>query len=247
MPKYYDLHVDATKAEEVISLAEGLGWSGVCLTTSDTKKRPHIASDKLEVFWGVTVSAKSEAELKKKSREAIDSADLVLFEGGGEVNRLAAESWEVDLLCHPEKGIEKDLMDQRNSGVDEVILKLMAEHGIGIEFNLSQILNSYGMTRAQVIGRMRQNIVLARKYGVSMILTSGASECWGLRSPQDMIAVAEILGMNQAEAKASVSDNPLKLIKKSKDRKNPDIITSGLEVISWGKQPKKQKNRYGWY
>lgn len=250
MRQYYDLHVPSPDLKDKIEVTEHLGWNGLCVTT-DLKgfsKKIESKETVIDIFTGVELSPGSAQELRKNSRKVLESVDFVFVKGGiDEVNRVASESWEVDILCHPEKSAEKDFMRQKNSGLDHVMVKLMAEHGIAVEFNFSEILNSYGMLRSQIIGRMRQNIILARKYDAMVILTSGADDRWGLRAPRDLIAVGKMLGMTDAEAKAAVSENPIRLIEKSKNRKDPNVIMKGLEVLDWGEQKPEKKRRYGWY
>lgn len=252
MAPYFDLSVGAGDAKETIKLAKRLGWTGICVTADvkDIKSARDAVSSQnwdMEVLLGAVVHGSTEGELQKKTRQALEIADLILFSGGGEPNRVAAENWEVDVLCHPEKGSERDLMDQRSSGVDDIISRLLAEHTTAVEFNLSSILSTYGMLRAQIMGRMSQNILLSRKYGVPMILTSGAVDRWSLRAPRDLAAVGRVLGMTDTEANKAVSTTPQKLIQKARDRQNPAVITAGLRVVEWGDQKPQPKKKYGWY
>jgi ribonuclease P/MRP protein subunit RPP1 len=262
MNQCYDLHVrlngGLNDLEGRVKLAEQLGWDGICLTADfQDIKTLKVFSDRIsdmrketvmDLFSGAEITGKSAQGFQKDSRKALDYVDLILVRGGGdEVNRSAAECWEVDLLCHPEKLAEKDFMKQRNSGIDHVMAKFMAERLIGMEFNLTEILNSYGMLRSQVLGRMHQNVVLARKYSVSMILTSGGQGNWELRAPRDLISIGNILGMTPGEAKEAVSENPSKILRKSGDRKNPNILLKGLDVVEWGDQKQRGKRAYGWY
>jgi RNase P/RNase MRP subunit p30 len=252
MAPYFDLSVGSGDSEETIKLAKRLGWTGICLTADvkdlKTVREGITAHDlDMDILLGAVVHGSSEGDLQKKTRQALDIADLILFSGGGEPNRVAAENWEVDILSHPERGSERDLMDQRSSGVDDIISRLLAEHTTAVEFNLSSLLSTYGMLRAQVMGRMTQNILLSRKYGVPMILTSGAVDRWGLRAPRDLAAVGRVLGMTDIESKKAVSSTPQKLIQKARDRQNPNILTAGLKVIEWGTQKPQPKKKYGWY
>jgi ribonuclease P/MRP protein subunit RPP1 len=136
--------------------------------------------------------------------------------------------------------------------LDDVMVRFMAERGIAIELNFSGLLNSYGFGRAQVLGRMRQNIMLARKYGAPLIITSGALDVFGLRTPQDLLSVCLSIGMDAGHAKKVLEECPSMLVKKSNDRKNPDVLLKGLEVASWDASEdacKKtdRKRMYGWY
>ncbi len=262
MKGHYDLHIHLSDSlddlRDKIKIAERLGWEGICLTV-DFKNTESLrgfceriddmkAETKPDLCSGVEITPKSAQELRLNSRKALRYADLIHVKGGDEeVNRAASECLEVDILCHPEKLAERDYMKQKNSGVDHVMAKFMEERFIGIEFNFTEILNSYGMLRSQITARMRQNIILARKYDTPMIIASGAQNKWDLRAPRDLLSVGRILGMTQGEAKKAVSENPAKILQKSRDRKNPNIILKDLEVIEWGSQKPKEKKMYGWY
>jgi ribonuclease P/MRP protein subunit RPP1 len=259
MDHYYDLHVrlddDPADLEGMIKLAEHIGWGAICITTdfrnirglstriNDTRKKTAM-----NLLSGARITAGSINELQKTSRDVLSHADLILVEGVNEETcRAAAECWEVDIVCHPEKLTDRDPMRQKNSGVDHVMAKMMSERLIAMEFNFSELLNSYGMLRSQILGRMRQNVMLARKYNTPMILTSGAHSMWELRSPGELTAIGKAIGMTQQEAKTAVSENPSILIRKSRDRKNPSILLKGLEVVEWGNQKPQKKRMYGWY
>ena len=137
-------------------------------------------------------------------------------------------------------------MDQKNSGLDEVMVRYMAERCIGLEIDLSQLLDSYGSYRSQIIARMRQNILLAEKYETPLIISSGAKDAYGMRSPQDISSV--LFSMGCSSPMKALTENPEKMIRKSLDRRDPNILLSGLSVVSWGEQkPHERKRMCGWY
>ncbi len=247
--KFYDLHVGFFD-EDVIKLLEHFGYSGICIVgdVKDIKKNkekiPRIKT-KLDILTGALVKSK---DVKKEARSALEIADLILVSGGDDdTNRNASECWECDILCHPESGDRRDAMDYKNSGLDHAMARFMAERKIALEINFSEIMNSYGGVRSQLIGRIGQNIKLARKYKTPIIIASGASEKFGLRAPRELMAFGKFLGLTEQESKDALTKNPQLLVKKARDRKNPDILLEGLEVVEWGEQEKKKKQQYGWY
>jgi ribonuclease P/MRP protein subunit RPP1 len=257
-PGFFDLHIEAQYLRENIDLAQLFGWSGVSLVSvldhgfPDFLKVVGALRDGcgLTVLAGAKVVTKDPASVQDKARKALlAGADIVLVEGGDEeVNRAASECWEVDVLCHPEKMQSKDLMDQKNSGIDHVTARFMAEKCIALEINLSELLDSYGMYRSQVMGRMRQNVMLAKKYGTPLIITTGAGDKYSLRSARDMLSVGLSLGMDEDLARKSLTDHPMRIVKKSRDRADPDKLLSGLEVTDWGSSARPaRKKTSGWY
>jgi ribonuclease P/MRP protein subunit RPP1 len=255
---FYDLHVSQGKPDELTGVYKSLSLDGVCVvktfdseykTFCDTIKDAGLKTN-YKMFSGALITAKNPEEVQKKVRSALEcGADIILVEGGDEeINRAASECWEVDIVCHPERVTGKDLLDQKNSGIDDVMARFMAERGIAIEICLSELLSCYGVVRAQVIGRMRQNIMLAKKYKTPIIITSGAKDRFGMRAPKDLYSLGIALGMDPGMAKKAVSEYPAMLIKKACDRRGSDVLLDGLEVVSWGTAKEKQnKKMFGWY
>ena len=135
-------------------------------------------------------------EIEKKlgiETELISSTNVV--EGGDEtVNRKAVENSKIDILLSPEKNDKKDFMFSRNSGLNQVLCKLAAKNNVAIGFNFSNLLNCSGKERARLLGRMRQNYRLCKKYKVEIIFSSFAKNKYELRSSEFLKVFARILG-----------------------------------------------------
>jgi len=246
--KYYDLCVKSAESG-VLNQAVGLGWTGICVAQEldqarNLKDLPEKVGD-TEIYSGAVISS----NVEKNARKALEYADIVIVSGGvGDVNREASECWEVDILLHPERNQEKDFMDYRNGGVDHVMASYMAQRGIALGIDLSQLLYLSGRSLAQLIGRVRQNVRIALKYNVPIVLVSGALDRFGMRSPWDIAAACPLLGIPEHLASKVVSGFPEYVVKKARDRKNPNIFLKGLEVLDWGGQkPVEKKRKYGWY
>jgi ribonuclease P/MRP protein subunit RPP1 len=238
-------------------MLQSLGWDGACILQTSSPggidldlPQEKSVDPSLQLMRGAMLSPKTPDSVQKMARAALESgADMILVEGGDEeINRAASECWEVDVLCHPERVSGKDPLDQKNSGVDDVMARFMAERGIAIEICLAELLSCYGVVRAQVMGRMRQNIILARKYKTPIIITSGAEDRFGMRAPQDLSSLGITLGMDAGMSKKAVSEYPAMLVKKSCDRRGSDVLLAGLEVVSWGtSKGNPRKKMFGWY
>jgi len=245
---YYDLCLKTSEPAALARAAE-LGWNGVCVAHELQEARKLggrlKAPGNIECYLGALVSG----DVEKNARKALEFADIVLVEGGlDEVNRAASECWEVDVLLHPERGRERDFMDYRNSGFDQVMASFMAERGIALGIDFSTLLSSQGRSLQQTLGRIRQNVKVALKHKVPVVLASGAGDPLGLRSPLDLSHVSGMLGVPEHLARKIVSAYPSLVVAKMRDRKNPDVILKGLGVVDWGGQkPSQPKRAYGWY
>jgi len=257
MEPVYDLDAGAGDPAKKVLSAAYLGWSGICVVQSfDAGYRDFLSAlgaagkvSQIEVFAGAMITAEKPQEVEKKARAALEAgADIVLVAGGDpEINRAASECWEVDILCHPEKVSGRDLPDQKNSGLDHVMAGYMAERCMAIEINFSELLYSYGMVRSQMMGRMRQNVMLAKKYDVPLIIASGG-DAFSLRAPEDLYSVCITLGMDAGFAKKVLAENPSRMVKKARDRKDPNVLMKGVSIVSRPDgEPSKRKKMSGWY
>ena len=80
----------------------------------------------------------------------------------------------------------KDFMNQRASGLNHVLCKLAKQAGVKIAFSFSDVLKSSGVKRAKLLGRMKQNLKLCKKYGVDVIFGSFASSPYEMRNSKDI-------------------------------------------------------------
>lgn len=255
MKKFFDLCVFGEGFGEKVVLAEALGWSGICFVEEFNSGYKSFVSrveevrgeSEIKVFSGALIKPEKAGDVVKLARRAVEVADFVLVSGGDEgINKAASECWEVDVLLHPEQVGGKDYMDQRNSGLDESMIKFMAERGIAVGVDFSLLLDSSGMFRVQNIARVRQNIMLAGRYGAMVVFVSGAKDSCGMRSPRDMLSVLLSIGVEAGYAKKIMLEYPGVLVGKSVDRRNPNVILKGLEIVSSDKEVG-GKRMYGWY
>jgi RNase P/RNase MRP subunit p30 len=234
--------VDFISDFRVFKESKRLGWDRACICTLYKKdfKRAH----KEDIIFGGIL----DSNIQKDSKKAVERYDLVIVDGTDEeVCRLASESWDVDLIMNPEMCARPDQVDQRSSGFDNVICSFMAERDIGYLVNFKNILEAKRGHRVRILGRIIQNIRLARKYKLKVIICTQASHDMDVRAPLDICALAGLLGLSKVEAGKTVSENPSYYFRRALDRNDPNIILDGLEVVDWGGQSPRQKVRSGWY
>jgi RNase P/RNase MRP subunit p30 len=94
-------------------------------------------------------------------------------------------------------GYRKDKLNQRDSGLNQVLCTLAKENNTAIGFSFSSVLNS--TRRSEVIGRIVQNIILCRKYKVRMVIGTFAVCERDVRNLKDVQAFFKALGMTGKE------------------------------------------------
>jgi len=80
-------------------------------------------------------------------------------------------------IFNPEQQPRQDFIHHRNSGMNQVLLKLCKAHGKELVTTLSVL----GAQPTVILGRMMQNARWCRKYKVPYHMTSGARTLWEQR------------------------------------------------------------------
>jgi RNase P/RNase MRP subunit p30 len=97
---------------------------------------------------------------------------------------------------------------------DVALVRVAAENEKPFEIPLSLLLGRRGAERAFLISKMSVFIRLCNKLGADFILTSGASSRLSMKSPSEVIAVGEALGLSHDQAVKSISMVPEHILKR---------------------------------
>jgi len=129
---------------------------------------------------------------RKKIRE--NKGKKIIFTGNDdELNRKILEKENINVLLIKLKG-KKDRQKQRESGFNSVMAKVANKKDVKLGILLDEILESRGKERAEIIGRIRQNIRLCNKENVSAeVITLNQKY---LKNEYDLKALALVLGMS---------------------------------------------------
>ena len=234
----YDLHLHSafsggqSSLEQLASTSKELGYAGICFAeyfqndNQIKKLKEEIA--KVEQKIGIKIYLGFEARNPKELAKLIEQRkmfDILLMQGGDlKMNRLACETPQVDILTHPEN-------NRNDSGLNQVLVKFAAENNVAIEINFREILLASKRTRNSIMKNILNNVKLAKKFDVPMILCSGGISHFELRDPQVMISMANQLGLELSEAKDAISKIPENIIKQSKERKSEKWVMPGVKVV----------------
>lgn len=132
------------------------------------------------------------------------SKEFNIAKGGTyEKNMKAAENRRTDILIDAENVPNNDKTHYRSSGLNHLTCGLMKNNRIALGFSFSNLLNSEN--RPKILGRMRQNVRLCRKYKIKMVLASFADDEFGMRHAKDLMAFGRVLGMTGSEVKKAMN------------------------------------------
>ncbi|MFH1789217.1 MAG: RNase P subunit p30 family protein [Candidatus Altiarchaeota archaeon] len=232
MKDAYDLLVsESVPAGELASL----GWAGACFTGGESRNTGGLDSLTAKIVSG---------DVRKNARDALFTRDLAYYAlSSPEANRRASECWELDSFIVSDEYV-RDERPGKKPALDFVSMKNMAERGIVLLVPFTLFLRKTGYLRARSVDTLVKTVRLARKAGVGVIPASGADNVLEARSPEDVACFGEMLGVPARQAGKSAS----MIISKSRERRDGDVIVSGLRVVDWGGQkPLERKRMFGWY
>ena len=115
--------------------------------------------------------------------------------GGNEViNRKALESKNIQMLLNAEPE-EEDFMHSKNSGLNQVLVKLAKKNNIAIGFSLNKIITLEDLERVNLLGKMMQNVMLCNKYKIKMYIVNFVNNDLDERNINDLKDLGLSLGM----------------------------------------------------
>ncbi|MAG07983.1 hypothetical protein CMO89_00775 [Candidatus Woesearchaeota archaeon] len=176
-----------------IELAEKLGYKGLCFVCKSKGFNRNFfekLSQESRIKLSFALLAKAD-ELRKAKK-----LSEIVFVKSSDKDRNAIERNKDFILYGLESGARRDFIHHR-AGLNQVISKLAYKNNVKIAFSFSDILNSEGAERANIIGRMMHNIRMCRKYKVKTFIASFAEEPFQIRSAHDLMAFGKILGMDK--------------------------------------------------
>lgn len=194
-----DIVFPGKNEKDFIELAEKLGYSGLVLVYDNKESIPDLKKFKTKLKLKTALLAS-----QKKVQSARTKSKLV-FVKAVEDNRFAFEKSRPDLVFAVEEAQPRDFMHQRGSGLNHIMCRFAKENNVKIGFSFNSILNSSAMSRAQIIGRMQQNILLCRKFKCNTVIASFAKDPYEMRFSKDLLAFFTQIGMHQKEAKDSLN------------------------------------------
>jgi len=116
-------------------------------------------------------------ELNSRIAKLSGKNKLIIIEGNSDlINRASLESKKTFMLLSPEKIRKSDSLNSKNSGLNQVLCEIARKNSKIIGINAQDIIDKAGnksdAEKANIIGRIMQNIKLCRKYKCKIIILS---------------------------------------------------------------------------
>lgn len=167
----FDLVHDGTNRDELVKTAKKLGFSTLYLL----QKNPLFLRDK-----GITLKSARQVTPQEFSHLARHAKQATLVAYG---TRAAFENKHISFIL-PLLDAPQDHTHYRRGGMDQIHAKLARDKHKTILFDFSALLTA--PRPAHLLGRMRQNARLCKKYGVSFQAISLAKKPLDMRAANDL-------------------------------------------------------------
>jgi len=237
MRKFVDSHfcaptADLDQLEKMISKSSELGYRliGAPLPPNLIRETIHklqrICSDaKIDIVTRLDLVPNTPHELLLDLRRFRRRFEVVsVMCNSKPVARQAAKDRRVDLLSFPLTNLRKRFFDYAEA---ELASKALSS----LEIDMAPLLSLKGFSRIHLLSRLRKELVIAKRFGVPVVLSSGAKDPYLMRSPYDYASLAALFGMPQESALCALSENSLSIIKRNREKLSSDYIAPGIRII----------------
>ncbi len=145
-----------------------------------------------------------------------------------EVARQAAKDRRVDLLNFPSP-------DYRRRFFDYAEAELASKSLAALEIDVKLLLVLEGAQRVRLLSSLRREISVAQNFHVPLVLSSGVSNLMLLRKPRELAALASLFGSTETLALQAVSETPMEIVKRNREKLNSKFIAPGIRIVKEGK------------
>lgn len=178
--KSIDIVFPKNNEEALIKTAKALATKELLFVYAEKDYKEWQGEEKgIKIKTAVLVSPKDARDAKKKY-------PLIFVKSDRETERWVVEHAQPFLLYSFEWHERKDFMHHRNAGLTDVLAKQMAEEKVAYGFPVGELISAPKELQPILLGRMRQNVMIAKKYKVEIILASFASDPLLMRNVRDV-------------------------------------------------------------
>jgi RNase P/RNase MRP subunit p30 len=104
-----------------------------------------------------------------------------------------------------------------------------------LEVDMEPLLTSETWTRIRLLSSLRREASIADNYDVPIVISSGASDERNIRKPTEVAIATSIFGLEKRLALDTVSRNPAGIVKRNREKLDPNFVAPGIRVLRRGK------------
>jgi RNase P/RNase MRP subunit p30 len=144
------------------------------------------------------------------------------------VARQAAKDRRVDLLNFPQPDFRRICFDDAEAQLASTCLA-------SLEIDTKPLLCLEGPARTRLLSSLRREIEIAKSRKIPIVVSTGVSEPLLMREPTESAALGTLFGLQGEMARKSVSDNPVAIVKRNREKLSWQFVAPGIRVVRRGK------------
>ena len=237
MRRFVDLRLrpsinDPGQVERMVRKSSELGYRLVGIPLPPNVQRDEVdqlqricSSAKIDFVARVDFAPKTPGELLQDLRRFRRRFEVVSVTCTSKrVARQAAKDRRVDLLSFPAADLRKRFFDRAGA-------ELSSKAFSCLEIEMAPLLSLSGSSRIRLLFRLRREVAIAKKFNVPVVISSGATNQYLMRSPHDYAALATLFNMSLPYALRALSEDPLAMVERNREKLSPDYVAPGIRVV----------------
>jgi RNase P/RNase MRP subunit p30 len=220
---------------QMIKKAARLGYSLIAVnfsnfTEEETQQLRHMSREaNINLVSRVDLKPKTPKELINHLRRLRRKFEIIaILCESKNVARQAAKDRRVDLIGFPSLDFHKRFFDMAEA---ELASKSLA----ALEIDIKPLLVFEGPARTRLLSSLRRETIIAQKFHVPIIISSGVSELTLMRKPKELAALSALFDLNETSALKAVSENPSSIVKRNREKLAPQFVAPGIRIVKKGK------------
>ncbi len=237
MRRFVDLHLqpsvkDPDQVEKMVRRSSELGYRLVGIPLP-----PNVTRDKVRQLQGICkdagidlvtrldLTSKTPRQLLHELRHFRRRFEVISVVCASKaVARQAAKDRRVDLLSFPAIGSRRRFFDHAEA-------ELASQALSSLEADVAPLLSLEGFSRIRLLSSLRKEVVIAKKFGVPVVISSGATDIHLIRGPYDCAALASLFDMAVPLALRALSEAPLTIVEQNRGKLSSDFVAPGIRLV----------------
>lgn len=239
MRKFVDLHLapklkDENEVRQLIVRAIELDYRRIGISAPPGTNKRYIrklredADLNVDLVSRVDITCTTPKSLLKALRQVRRRFEVVAVTClTKSVARQAAKDHRVDLVNFPYTDLKRRFFDKAEA-------ELASGSYCALELDMNPLLTLPANRLVPLLRTLRQEVRIAEKFDVKIVLSSGVNDVSLMRHPYDYVSLARLFDLDKESALDSLSEIPNSIIERNRRKLSPDYVAPGVFVVRRG-------------
>ena len=237
--RFYDLHLrtEPNKTKQLVAKAAKFGYHAISIPVTKELPADQLAELKavctengLDFVTRADFKPRNQEDLKRFLRIYRRKFEVIaIICDNKDVARQAAKDRRVDILNFPSLDFHKRFFDRAEAELASCSLA-------ALEVDVKSLLRLEGPPRVRLLANIRREVAIAREFHVPIVLSSGISEEYSMRTPRDLASLAYLFGLSEMKALDAVSAVPAAMVTRNREKLSTQFVAPGITLVRGSKQ-----------